>query len=85
MTQPSEMSFAWQGYDIAYYFISGLAMQGKDFIIHPETHHPDLLENDYDFVSKGMGSGFENCNLFLIRYTKEYKVKLVEQDDVSQQ
>ena len=85
LTEPTEKSYAWQGYDIAYYFISGLAMQGKEFISHPETHHPDLLVNDYDFESKGLGSGFENRNLFLVRYTKEYEVKLVEQDDVSQQ
>ncbi len=85
LTEPTERSYAWQGYDIAYYFISGLAMHGKEFISHPEMHRPDLLENDYDFMSKGAGSGFENQNLFLIRYTKDYEVKLIEQDNASQQ
>jgi len=79
LTEPTEKSYAWQGYDIAYYFISGLALNGKDFIVHPEKHHPDLLQNDYDFVSKSIGSGFENCNLFPVRYTKDYEVKLEEQ------
>jgi LysM repeat protein len=79
LTEPTEKSYAWQGYDIAYYFISGLALNGKEFIAHPETHRPALLQNDYDFVSKGMGNGFENRNLFPVRYTKDYEVKLVEQ------
>ena len=43
-TQPSEKSYAWQGYDIAYYFLSGLAIHGKEFIAHPEMHNPDLLQ-----------------------------------------
>jgi LysM repeat protein len=76
LTEPTEKSYAWQGYDLAYYFISGLALNGKEFIAHPELHHPDLLQNDYDFFNKGMGSGFENRNLFPLRYTKDYEVKL---------
>jgi LysM repeat protein len=79
LTEPTEKSYAWQGYDIAYYFISGLAIHGKEFIMHPEIHHPDLLQTDYDFVSKETGSGFENRNLYLIRYSKDYEVKLVEE------
>ena len=45
-TEPLEKSYAWQGYDIAYYFLSGLAMHGKDFIAHPEIHYPDLLQTE---------------------------------------
>ena len=45
LTEPSETSFAWQGYDIAYYFLSGLAIHGKRFISNPEIHNPDLLRD----------------------------------------
>jgi LysM repeat protein len=75
-TQPLERSFAWQGYDITYYFLSGLAMHGNKFIKHPEIHYPELLENDYDFVRNDPGNGFENQKLFRIRYTKDYQVIL---------
>jgi len=77
LTEPTEKSYAWQGYDIAYYFISGLAIHRNEFIVHPEIHHPDLLQTDYDFVRKAAENGFENQNLFLVRYTKDYEVKLV--------
>ena len=85
LTEPLEKSYAWQGYDIAYYFLSGLALYGKNFIMHPEIHYPDLLQSDYDFKRKNPGDGFENQKLFMIRYTKDYEVKLVDEIDSFQQ
>lgn len=78
MTQPSEKSFAWQGYDIAWYFISGLAVHGKDFIRTPWIHRPDLLHTEYDFVSKTNQDGFENQKLFLVHFTKDFEITLAE-------
>ncbi len=75
-TQPLERSYAWQGYDITYYFLSGLAMYGNKFIEHPEINYPELLENEYDFIRYEPGSGFENQKLFKIRYSKDYQVIL---------
>ncbi len=85
LTQPLEKSYAWQGFDIAYYFVSGLAMHGKSFIEHPEIHYPELLQSEYDFKRKDAGDGFENQKLFMIRYTKDYVVKLIEENDRYQQ
>jgi hypothetical protein len=76
LTEPSEPSYSWLGYDIAYYFLSGLAIHGKDFISHPEIHNPDLLETEFDFQRKSINDGFENQKLFPVRYTKDYEVKL---------
>jgi len=60
-------------------------MNGKDFIAHPEIHNPDLLESEYDFIRKEVGNGCENKKLFLIRYTKDYEVKIVEENRQLQQ
>jgi LysM repeat protein len=83
-TQPLEKSYAWQGYDIAFNFISGLAMHGKSFIRHPEIHYPDLLQSEYDFKQKNAGDGFENQKLFMVRYTKDYQVLLEDEKKPSQ-
>jgi len=83
-TQPSEMSYAWQGYDIAYYFISGIALHGNDFIEHPEIHRPDMLQTDFDFRRRSIDDGYENHKLFLIRYSKDYEVKLIDEPDPGQ-
>jgi hypothetical protein len=83
-TQPLEKSYAWQGYDIAFYFLSGLALHGKDFIEHPEIHYPDLLQSDYNFKRNFDGDGFENHKLFMVRYTKNYEVILEDETNPSQ-
>jgi LysM repeat protein len=79
MTEPSEFSFAWQGYDIAYYFLSGLALHGREFLKDPAMHRPDLLHTDFDFVRKSADDGFENQKLYLIHFTREFEVKLEEE------
>lgn len=84
LTEPSEMSFAWQGYDIAYFFLSGLAIHGKRFISNPEIHNPDLLQTTYDFKRKGKGSGFENQKLYLIKYTKDMDIKVLDISSINQ-
>lgn len=83
-TQPLEKSYAWQGYDIAYYFLSGLAMDGHKFITHPEIHFPELLQNDYSFMRYQPGDGFENQKLFTIRYTKDYQIVLENENQPTQ-
>ncbi|HEX7492856.1 MAG TPA: LysM peptidoglycan-binding domain-containing protein [Bacteroidales bacterium] len=80
LTQPLEKSYAWQGFDIAYFFLSGLAINGKNFIKHPEIHHPELLQSEYDFKQKVTGDGFENQKLFMVRYTKNYEVVLEDEN-----
>jgi hypothetical protein len=78
LTEPLDRSYAWMGFDIGFYFLSGLSMHGKEFIAYPEMHYPDLLQTRFDFVRKDPGAGFENQKLFLVRYTKDYEVKLME-------
>jgi hypothetical protein len=81
LTEPIETSYAWHGYDLAWYFISGIAMHGNRFLENPGIHNPDLLENQFDFVRQGPGNGFENQMMFLLRYTKDYEVQLVPESD----
>jgi LysM repeat protein len=79
LTEPLEGSYAWLGYDIAFYFMSGLSMHGKEFVADPRIHYPDLLQTRFDFVRKEPVSGFENQKLFLIRYTRDYEIKLIDE------
>lgn len=76
LTMPMETSYAWMGYDIGYYFLSGLAIHGLQFIEHPEIHNPELLQNEFLFEKQNPGEGFENERLFKIRYTRDYELKI---------
>jgi hypothetical protein len=82
LTEPPEISYAWQGYDVLYFFLSGMAVHGKDFFLsHPQIHNPDLLHTEFDFRRKNPGDGFENQKLFLVRYSKNYELELVSTDN----
>jgi LysM repeat protein len=74
LTMPAETSFAWMGYDIAYYFLSGLAMHGKQFTRQPEIHNPQLLQNEFAFERNSIDDGFENHKFFKIRYSRSYEI-----------
>ena len=78
LTEPGENSYAWMGYDIMYYFLSGLSIHGKDFVKHPEIHNPELLQTKFYFVRKSKDSGFENNHLYLIKYTGSMDIVLIE-------
>ena len=81
LTEPAEGSFAWEGYDILYYFLSGLAINGKKFISNPDIHNPDLLMTSFRFIRKNEGCGYENQKLYLIKYTNEMDIKLIDNID----
>ena len=78
-TEPEEISFAWLGYDITYYFLSGLAINGRRFISNPQMHNPDLLSTEFDFRRERRRNGFENHKLFLIKYTRDMEIKLLDE------
>jgi len=80
LTEPEEVSYAWQGYDIMYYFLSGLAMHGKRFLRRPTIHNPDLLETKFYFRKKSGDDGFENCHLYLLKYTNTMDIILLEEE-----
>lgn len=82
-TEPpvKRISYAWQAYDIAYYFLSGIAIQGNDFKYRPSQHHPDLLQVDYNFKRNGLRDGFENNRLYLIRYRPDFTIEFIREEN----
>ncbi|MBN2665671.1 MAG: LysM peptidoglycan-binding domain-containing protein [Bacteroidales bacterium] len=82
LTEPPEISYAWQGYDILYFFLSGMAIHGRElFISHPQIHNPDLLHTEFDFRRSKPCDGFENQKSYLVRYSNNYELELVQDDN----
>lgn len=73
-TEPAQDSFAWRGFDIAYYFIGGVATEGKGFIKHPWKFTPQLISHDLRFSRSDQHNGFDNKGLYVIRYNKDMTV-----------
>ncbi len=74
-TEPVPFSFAWTGYDIAYYFLSGLATYKDNFMNCFGNHMPDLLVSDFHFEKLMPGYGIRNTKLFLLQYGSNYSLR----------
>ncbi|MRR20023.1 LysM peptidoglycan-binding domain-containing protein [bacterium] len=73
-TEPMAESFAWRGFDIAWYFIGGLATGGKDFLRDPGIFNPELLSLEPDFRRESRVSGYENRGMFILNYRKDMTI-----------
>ena len=77
MTEPPAESFAWRGFDMAFYFIGGLALEGRSFIRRPWSFNPALLSHDFGFRRDSTGNGYENKNMYLLKYKKDMTVSVI--------
>ena len=74
--EPTQYSF--QGYDIALHFIASLGKAGKNFPATNPNPGVDLLQAEYYFLKPSQLGGYINGSLYVIEYTNNYEVRLVE-------
>jgi LysM repeat protein/ABC-type branched-subunit amino acid transport system substrate-binding protein len=70
--EPSQFSF--QGYDIAYYFLSALYNFGRDFSGCLPTYQLEQTQLAFHFRRTGEMGGFINQGLFVVNYTPDFDV-----------
>ena len=73
-TEPTP--YAFQGYDIASYFLGMCAKYGEDWERHLETDAESLLQADFKFVKAGGKGGFVNTGARRIVYGPDYTITL---------
>ena len=73
-TEPTP--YAFQGYDIASYFLGMCAKYGEDWERHLETDVESLLQADFKFVKAGEKGGFVNTGARRIVYGPDYTITL---------
>jgi LysM repeat protein len=73
-TEPMAESFAWRGFDIAWYFIGGIATGGKRFLRDPGIFNPELLCLEPDFRRDSRQDGYENRGMFILQYRKDMTI-----------
>lgn len=76
MTEPMAESYAWRGFDIAWYFIGGIATGGKDFLKDPGIFNPELLCLEPDFRRESRLNGYENRGMFVLNYRKDMTIEI---------
>lgn len=73
-TEPTPYSFTWTGYDIMFYFLTGMAAYGPQFMHCYPWFHAQMLTTGFEFLSAGEGKGALNTKLFLLQFTKDMKL-----------
>ncbi len=76
-TEPMAESFAWRGFDIAYYFIGGISSYGREFLKDPGIFNPALLCLDPDFRRERSSDGYENRGMFILHYKKDMTIEVM--------
>lgn len=70
--EPTQFSF--QGYDVAYYFLSALQKFGKDFRDCLPNYMQELTQMNFSFGKVSQMGGFVNQSLFVTSYERNYDV-----------
>lgn len=73
--EPSQ--FAFQGYDVAYYFMYALFRYGRHFENCLESIHLPLLQTEISFLRKSGEGGYSNIGTKIIRYRPDFTVELL--------
>ena len=75
-TEPTP--YAFQGYDIAAYFIKLYSEHGASWEKYLESENCKMLQADFDFMKAGGNGGFVNSGVRRIVYGPDYSISLVE-------
>lgn len=71
--------FAFQGYDITKYFCLALNKYGHNFRNCIHLNKVELLQTNFNFVPFTDGGGYQNTAIYLLEFTKDYKLRKVAQ------
>jgi LysM repeat protein len=67
--EPSQ--YAFQGYDVFFYFLNAMRTYGKEFAPCLSNLQPDLLQGNYVFRRAAPGAGYLNTGSCLVHYTPD--------------
>jgi LysM repeat protein/ABC-type branched-subunit amino acid transport system substrate-binding protein len=70
--EPSQ--FSYQGFDVAYYFLSALFRYGKDFRSCLPSYPMELTQTDFSFGRVTPMGGYMNQGLFVTAYERNYDI-----------
>ncbi len=71
-SEPSQ--FAFQGYDVAYYFLGAMFKYGSDLGTVVSNYHPQLLQGNFQFKKLSPSAGWVNEGLFILEYKPDFTI-----------
>ena len=76
-TEPGLKKYAYDGFDIGWYFLNALYLHGSDFDNCLDNFDVPLIQTRYHF-EKTQGNGFQNTNWIIGEYTDYKYIKVTE-------
>lgn len=70
--------YAFQGFDVSYYFLSALMKFGPDFQYCLKNHNLNLIQSNYTFKRMNGYSGFENKSVYMLKFNSDYSIKKID-------
>lgn len=77
-TEPTQFSFAWTGYDVTSYFLTGIGIYGEDFLKCYPGFKAEYLLNGFEFKRFNKSGGGMNYHLYFLQFTKDFREKVME-------
>jgi len=68
-------TYAYQGFDVSYYFISSLLKYGSGFLKNITNNKYQGVETNFNFVQYPSNSGFENKFVYILKYQDNNLIK----------
>jgi hypothetical protein len=84
-TSRKGMNFGIIGYDMTFYFLNALRLEGKRFILSLDGYHPSLVQGPLIFQRISSSGGFENMHVNFYQFKPDMKIEPLEVPDYPQQ
>jgi LysM repeat protein/ABC-type branched-subunit amino acid transport system substrate-binding protein len=78
------MNYTFYGYDVAFYILNTYSKYGKNALLCADNYKPQLLLTSYKFERNIPGACWENSNLNLIRYNKDFSIEKIDYKPLAQ-
>jgi hypothetical protein len=77
-TSRKGMNFGIIGYDMTFYFLNALRLQGSHFILHLDEYHPQLVQGPLEFERISSSGGFENTHVNFYQFKPNMSIEQIE-------
>jgi len=74
--------YAFIGFDITYFFIKQILEENRRFVNKLDANDIDNLLPDFEFSRNNAYGGFENKNLYLVKFTNDYAIQSEDADNI---
>ncbi len=66
------------GYDMTFYFVNELKLNGSRFILSLKDYKPDLIQAPFNFERVSSAGGYENCHITFYQFSPDLNIREID-------